>query len=400
MNNNLPFPTQEIGSIPKFSWRVKPFRSLPISDADIASAKNWGKALGVKECPALLKILKKRSGFTTRERDRIIDFSMLYAIRMQETAWRQGGTGAGLDIVWSGEQARTEMYETPVSNIAGFEFLGRVRAFDNKYWKEASIRKRPAFRTNYHLDEFLFVKSHTKKEVKVPVTDAITIMAWSDHYHYSRKWAGEALPPSRRNFEARREFTLDLAGVIRRVIQGLVRNGARHIQIDIPAATQYQTVEDAKLVAESFNETTRGVDAAFSVHSCYPPHQGYALLFPYILEMKNCSRFSFEYADRDSFGRGTTSETRPGYSDLALFKEYGYTGELGVGVVHVHTDKLPSVGTVKDRVLYAAKAAGVGPEKVFVTPDCGLRTRSPEVAYAMLGLVVAGAEAARRAIRA
>lgn len=393
------FPTQEIGSLPKFSWRVKPFRSIALSDADLATAKSWGRALRVRESPALLKLLRKRSGFTAKEKGRIIDYSILYSIRMQETAGGERGSEGGLDIIWSGEQARTEMYETPVSNIGGFEFLGKVRAFDNKYWREASIRRRPTFRSNYHLEEFLFVKTHTKREVKVPVTDAITIMAWSDHYHYSRKWAGEKLPPSERNFSARREFTLDLAKVIRRVVEGLVRRGAKHIQIDIPAATQYQTVEDAKLVAESFNETTRGVNAAFSVHSCFPPHRGYALLFPYILEMKNCRRFSFEYANRDSFGRGTTAETRPGYADLALFKEYGYNGELGVGVVHVHADKLPSVGTVRDRILYSAKAAGVGPEKIFATPDCGLRTRGPDVAYQMLGLVVKGAQAARKAIR-
>ncbi len=398
MTSHELFPTQEIGSLPKFSWRTKPFRSIPLQDSDLASAKEWGRRLRVKDAPALLKLLKKRSGFNAREHLRIVDFSMLYALGMQETAGSGKADGRGLDIVWSGEQARTEMYETPVSSISGFEFIGKVRAFDNKYWREASIRKRPAFQSNYHLPEFRFVKRRTRREVKVPVTDAITIMAWSDHFHYSRKWAKASLPPSRKNFEARREFTLDLARVIRRVIQGLVAEGAKHIQIDIPAATQYQTVEDAKLVAESFNETTRGVNASFSVHSCFPPHRGYALLFPYILEMKKCARFSFEYANRDSYGRGTTPESRPGYADLALFKEYGYEGELGVGVVHVHTDRLPSVGTVRDRVLFAAKAADLGPERIFVTPDCGLRTRSPEVAYAMLGLTVDGAEAARGAL--
>lgn len=399
MTRHKLFPTQEIGSLPKFSWRVKPFRSTPLQDSDIASAKRWGERLQVKDAPALLTLLEKRSGFTSREHKRIVDFAILYALGMQETAGSRKEDGRGLDVVWSGEQARTEMYETPVSSIGGFEFIGKVRAFDNKYWREASIRKRPAFVDNYYLDEFDFVKGHTKREVKVPVTDAITIMAWSDHYHYSRKWAKARLPPSRRNFEARREFTLDLARVIRRVIKGLVAAGARDVQIDIPAATQYQTVDDAKLVTESFNETTRGVDAKFSVHSCFPPHRGYALLFPYILEMKKCSRFSFEYANRDSYGRGTTAQSRPGYADLALFREYGYTGELGVGVVHVHTDKLPSVGTVRDRILYAEKATDLGPEKIFPTPDCGLRTRSPEVAYSMLGLVADGAYAAREALR-
>ncbi|MDV3276970.1 MAG: hypothetical protein LYZ69_00710 [Nitrososphaerales archaeon] len=399
MTRGIAFPTQEIGSLPKFSWRVKPFRSIALGELDIASASEWGSMLQVKGYKTLLGILAKRSGFTAREKSRIVDFSMLYALAMQEKAGKEFGAPEGIDVVWSGEQARTEMYETPVSNIEGFDFIGKVRSFDNKYWRIASIRKRPVFRTNYHLDEFLFVKRNTTREVKVPVTDAITIMSWSDDYSYARKWARKGGPPSRRNFEARREFTLDLAKVIRRVIRELIDNGGKHFQLDIPAATQYQTVEDAKLVAESFNETTKGLSATFSVHSCFPPRQGYALLFPYILEMKNCSRFSFEYANRDSYGRGLTAEARPGYSDLSLFREYGYDRELGIGVIHVHTDRLPSVATVRDRILYSAKATGLGPEKIYATPDCGLRTRRPEVAYAMLGLVVSGASHARKALR-
>jgi len=400
LTERVQFPTQEIGSLPKFSWRVKPFRSIPLDDADIAGAREWGTRLGFAASASLQRVLRKRARFTEREKRKIVEFSMEYALAMQETAGRVNGLCGGLDLVWSGEQARTEMYETPVSGMDGFEFIGRVRSFDNKYWKEASIRRRPEYRTNYHLDEFLFVKRHTKKRVKVPVTDAITIMAWSDHFHYTRKWEKADLSPSKRNFGARREFALDLAKVIRRVIRELIERGAAEIQLDIPAATQYQTVEDAELLAEAFNETTKGLNAEFSVHSCFPPHLGYGLLFPYLLEMKKCGRFSFEYANRDSYGRGTTADARPGYADLALFREYGYDRELGVGVVNVHTDRLPTSGTVRDRILYAARAADLAPEKVFVNPDCGLRTRSPEVAYSMLGLVVAGAAEARRAEKA
>ncbi len=63
-----------------------------------------------------------------------------------------------------------------------------------------------------------------------------------------------------------------------------------------------------------------------------------------MLEMKKCERFSFEYGNRDGYRRGVDDEARPGFSDLKLFKEYGYTKGLGVGVIHIHTDRLPSVG--------------------------------------------------------
>ena len=389
------FPTQEIGSLPKFSWRTKPLRQMELGDADLVSAKVWGDKLQVPRRDALLKILSKRGSFTDEERQTIVDFSLQYAIRMCETAGAGTAEHQGLDLVWSGEQARTEMYETPVSNIGGFEFIGKVRSFDNKYWRMASIRSEPAYRNNYHIDEMLFTQKHTRRKIKVPVTDAITIMAWSDNHYFTSKWARAKASPLRRSFNARREFTLDLAKIIRRVVRELITEGAEEVQIDIPAATQYQTRDDIKLVAEAFNETTRGLSATFSVHSCFPPSVGYRLLFPEILEMKACRRFSFEYGNRDGYGRGVSDEARPGFADLKLFREYGYSGGLGVGVIHIHTDRLPSVDVVRDRVLYSAKVTGLDPKDLYVNPDCGLRTRRPEIAQSMLDLVVAGAEKAR-----
>ena len=391
------FPTQEIGSLPKFGWRTKPFRLMALTDDDLEAAKQWGERLDVEGRTDLYRTLSKRYGFTETEKKQIVDFSLLYAIKMCEKAGDGLAQDAGLDLVWSGEQARTEMYETPVSNIAGFEFIGRVRSFDNKYWRMASIRAPPKYKENYHIEELLFTQTHAKRKVKVPVTDAITIMAWSDNNYYTGKWADKTdLPPSRRSFSARREFTLELAKIIRRVIAELIQSGVKEIQIDIPAATQYQSEDDIKLVTEAFNETTKGLSATFSVHSCFPPGRGYGILFPYVLDMKKCDRFSFEYANRDTFNGGLDAKSRVGFEDLKLFKEYRYEKQLGVGVVHIHTDTLPSAEVVRDRVLYAARVTDLSPENLYVNPDCGLRTRRPEVAQKMLDLTVVGAELARR----
>jgi len=390
------FPTQEIGSLPKFSWRTKPFRGMALNEGDIAAAEDWGRRLGVPGRSELLKVLARRADFSEADRKTIVDFSLLYAIRMGETAGAGLAENEGLDLVWSGEQARTEMYETPVSNISGFEFIGKVRSFDNKYWRMASIRGRPSYKNNYHIDELSFTARHAKRKIKVPITDAITIMAWSDNHYYTAKWARERVSPLRRSFSARREFTLDLAKIIRRVIRELIeRQGVEEVQIDIPAATQYQSVDDIKLVTESFNETTRGLSATFSVHSCFPPKLGYRILFPHILDMKKCERFSFEFGNRDTYKRGLDPGSRAGFADLGLFKEYGYKKGLGVGVVHIHTDVLPTVGVVRDRALYSARVTDLDPESLYINPDCGLRTRRPEVAQRMLDLVVAGAEKAR-----
>jgi 5-methyltetrahydropteroyltriglutamate--homocysteine methyltransferase len=391
------FPTQEIGSLPKFGWRTKPFRLMALSDDDLASAREWGDRLEVRGRTDLYRLLAKRYSFTEEEKKKIVDYSLLYAIRMCETAGLGIAKQPGLDLVWSGEQARTEMYETPVSNIDGFEFVGRVRSFDNKYWRMASIRSPPKYKENYHMEELEFTEKHTKGKPKVPVTDAITIMAWSDNNYYTGKWADKrGLSPTERGFSARREFTLELAKIIRRVIAELIEEGVREVQIDIPAATQYQSEDDIKLVSEAFNETTKGLNATFSVHSCFPPSTGYGILFPHLLEMKKCERFSLEYGNRDTFEKGLDAKARVGFEDLKLFKEYGYSKQLGVGVIHIHTDVLPSVEVVRDRILYSAKVTDLPAENLYVNPDCGLRTRRPEIAQKMLDLVVGGAELARR----
>jgi 5-methyltetrahydropteroyltriglutamate--homocysteine methyltransferase len=112
--------------------------------------------------------------------------------------------------------------------------------------------------------------------------------------------------------------------------------------------------------------------------------------------MKNCERFSFEYGNRDTFAKGLDAKSRVGFDDLKLFREHGYNKQLGVGVVHIHTDALPGVEVVRDRILYSAKVTDLPPENIYVNPDCGLRTRRPEIAQKMLDLVVGGAELARQ----
>ena len=138
---------------------------------------------------------------------------------------------------------------------------------------------------------------------------------------------------------------------------------------------------------EAFNESTSGLACKFSVHICY---SDYRLLYPHILELKNCSQLALEFANRDN-------ERHEAYNLLMLFKEFGDQREIGLGVADVHVDNIESPELIRDRILYACKILGK-PEKVFVNPDCGLRTRSWGVAYEKLCNIVKGSEMARREI--
>lgn len=79
-------------------------------------------------------------------------------------------------------------YKTTIEDI-GLDIVydGDIRSFDNKYYKKARCLNRVMLRENYHLKELLFVKEHAKKDVKIPITGAHTLAAWSYNEYYNSK---------------------------------------------------------------------------------------------------------------------------------------------------------------------------------------------------------------------
>ncbi|MGI0081584.1 MAG: hypothetical protein ACRECH_18440, partial [Nitrososphaerales archaeon] len=175
------FPTQEIGSIAKPSWRVKGVSDeSKINARDLEEAEYWGKFLRVPEYEKLISLLKGREKSkkppTEREKDLIRNWSVRYVLALFESAH--------LDRVYSGEQWRVEMYEHLVRNIQGFKLLGSVHSFDYKYFTKGAVVAQPRFKSPIHLDEFDFVKSATKREIKIPITGPYTVVDWSFNEYY------------------------------------------------------------------------------------------------------------------------------------------------------------------------------------------------------------------------
>ena len=85
---------------------------------------------------------------------------------------------------------------------------------------------------------------------------------------------------------------------------------------------------------------------------------------------------------------------RPGYQIIKRFRDLPHEPALAVGVLDIHTDFIEPPELVRDRILYSVDVFG-GPERVHVNPDCGLRTRSWDVAYAKLRNMVEGTELAK-----
>lgn len=332
------FPTQEVGSLKKPEWLLELVRNKQISDSDKSKARNDAAYLNIKTLEDI-----------------------------------------GLDVLYDGEVRRVEMYEYPVRYINGFEFAGLVRSWDNKYYKKARCVDKVAYKTNFHLDEFEFVKESSDRMLKVPVTGPYTIADWSYNEYYDSK----------------EEFVYDLArNVVRPLMMDLIKQGAQVIQIDEPAATTHPS--EMKIFAEAINECANGVNAKIAVHACYSGND-YQALAPYAAEMK-ADQFVLEFANRDTWKLGITDEVRNGYSALKSLKEHGFNGEIGLGVVDVHVDEMEPPELVRDRLLYAEKILEE-PTKIYVNPDCGLRTRTRNIAFEKLRRVVQGAEMARNALK-
>ena len=368
--------THEIGSLAKPEWRVKSARGLPITQQNIDEAVSWGKRLGI-DTDNLVSLLKK-SKRTAEANKEIHRLSSFFGLRLMEHA--------GIDIVYDGEQQRTEMYHQAVSQTGGFEFYGHVRSFDNKYYRKGACVDKPKFTKAYHLEEFKQISKMTRRPLKVPITGAYTIGDWSYDEYYSKRTfdIGTSAGRSARK-AARRKFVLDVARyVIKPNIQALVKAGAAWIQIDEPAVTSHP--DEVPIFVESFNASTEGLRGTFSVHICF---SDYANLFPHITKLKNCSQYALEFANRDSRNLGTRDSDRPGYQVLKLFKKYKIPGAIGLGVTDIHTDFLEPVELVRDRILYAVKVMG-DHRLIFPTPDCGLRTRSLDIAYEKLKRTVIG----------
>jgi 5-methyltetrahydropteroyltriglutamate--homocysteine methyltransferase len=376
-----PLLTHELGSLAKPNWRVRAAAGRPVEDADVEDARAWGERLEVPDHEGLLDLLR-RAPLDASGRAEVRRWGSLYGVRLLESV--------GLNVVYDGEQQRSEMYQWAVAHAKGFEWRGSVRAFDNKYYSKAAVTGPVGLREPYHNEEFAFVREVARAELKVPVTGAYTIADWSfDEHYFVEPAVGTPHGGPRR--AARRRLVLDVAAdLIRPNLEALIGLGARWLQIDEPAGSTGQ--EELDLFVESFNASVRGLEGVFSTHLCF---SDYDLFFPAIQGMTECRQFAVGFANYDGRDLGTTADDRPGYRVLPKFRDLSYRPILGVGVLDIHTDFIEPPELVRDRVLHSVEVFE-DPARIHVIPDCGLRTRSWEVAHAKLRNMVEGVELAKK----
>lgn len=387
--SEIPFRTHEIGSIDKLNFRVKATGKKPLTEKDIKEAMYWADKVGLEQGLDKDLFLHHLTSHNQPDRRNVWKkWALMLAVRFFESA--------GLDYVYNGEQWRSEMYQDPIGHVLNTVSQGRAISWGDglggKYYRRAAAIGPVSLDAPFHVEEFELTKTLARKPLKVCETGPYTLADWSDiGEHYFQKREAKSL--GRLKHEAKRELVLGFArDFLRPHLQALRSAGAEWIQIDEPAFTT--DPQEVGLAVEGFNEATQGLGGRFSIHICYASRNfgGYEMLYPGILELKNCSQYALEFANRAEHGR-----RHEVYSDfLKLTKEYGDKRELGLGVIDIHTNRVESPEEVSDALLY--QAGYVDPARLWAIPDCGLRTRTWEVSYAKLQALTQGAKLARKAL--
>lgn len=256
---------------------------------------------------------------------------------------------AGLDVVVDGEMRRTEMVEYFAHRIGGFEFNGPVKVWGHNYFDKPSVVDEVEYEDPWLLEEFSFTESVATRPVKVPITGPYTLASWSFNEYYKDT---EALADA-------------LAGLVKKELETLVEAGVRYIQIDEPALAT--TPDDHQVVGTCLERLAHELpsDVRTALHVCYGD---YSRIYPELLSYP-VDEIDVELANTD-------------FDQLEVFRDPRFTKSFAPGVVDVHDATVESVAEIETNIKRALEV--VPPERLTVTPDCGVKLLPRRVAKSKL----------------
>nr|WP_280406055.1 5-methyltetrahydropteroyltriglutamate--homocysteine S-methyltransferase [Nocardia brasiliensis] len=276
----------------------------------------------------------------------------------------------GLDVLVHGEPERNDMVQYFAEQLDGFAAteLGWVQSYGTRCVRPPILFGDVARRTPMTVDWIGYAQSLTDKPVKGMLTGPVTILAWS--FVRDDQPLGDS---ARQVALAIRDETVDLQSA-----------GIRIIQVDEPALRELLPLREADQRAyldwsvQSFRLATSGVSDATQVHThlCY-------------------SEFG-EVIDAIAGLDADVTSIEAARSRMEVLDDLNAAGfDLGVGpgVYDIHSPRVPSVEEITTSLRAALKA--VPAERLWVNPDCGLKTRGRAEVAASLRNMVAAAAAVR-----
>ncbi|MET8774791.1 5-methyltetrahydropteroyltriglutamate--homocysteine S-methyltransferase [Nocardia sp. NPDC050713] len=275
-----------------------------------------------------------------------------------------------IDVLVHGEPERNDMVQYFAEQLDGFAATenGWVQSYGTRCVRPPILFGDVTRRAPMTVDWITYAQSLTDKPVKGMLTGPVTILAWS----FVRD--DQPLADSARQVAlAIRDETVDLQAA-----------GIRIIQVDEPALRELLPLRAADQPAYldwsvgSFRLATSGVSDATQIHThlCY-------------------SEFG-EVIDAIAGLDADVTSIEAARSRMEVLDDLNAAGfDLGVGpgVYDIHSPRVPSVEEITASLRAALKA--VPAERLWVNPDCGLKTRGPVEVEASLRNMVAAAKAVR-----
>ena len=271
----------------------------------------------------------------------------------------------GLDVLVHGEPERNDMVEYFGELLAGFAFTrnGWVQSYGSRCVKPPIIFGDVARPAPMTVAWSSYAQSLTDQPVKGMLTGPVTILQWSFV----------------RDDQPREQTCRQLALALRDEVVDLESAGVRVIQIDEPAIREGLPLRRADWQAyldwavDCFRLSTAGVapDTQIHTHMCYSE-------FNDIIE-------SIAAMDADVI---TIETSRSNMELLKAFEDFRYPNDIGPGVYDIHSPNVPDVDWMVG--LMRKAATRLPSERLWVNPDCGLKTRAwPETEAALVGMVEA-----------
>ncbi|WP_296253976.1 5-methyltetrahydropteroyltriglutamate--homocysteine S-methyltransferase [Pseudomonas sp. UBA4194] len=313
-------------------------------------------------------------------------FPQTSAIRLARQAYKQGKLSAndytdamhseirhavkvqerlGLDVLVHGEAERNDMVEYFAEQLEGYLFtrFGWVQSYGSRCVKPAVIYgdlSRPQAMT---VEWIRYAQQQTDKVIKGMLTGPVTMLMWS----FPREDVS-------RETQARQ-----LALAIRDEVLDLEAAGIKIVQIDEAAFREGLPLRRAhwqgylEWAVEAFRLCASGVADATQIHThmCYSE-------FNDVIE-------AIAAMDADVI---TIETSRSDMELLEAFEAFDYPNDIGPGVYDIHSPRVPAT---EEMVKLMEKAARRIPaERLWVNPDCGLKTRAwPETEAALVNMVAA-----------
>jgi 5-methyltetrahydropteroyltriglutamate--homocysteine methyltransferase len=291
-----------------------------------------------------------RNAATREELDRLERRATEFWVRTQEEL--------GLDVLVDGEQYRGDMVAYFAETLEGFARGGLVRSYGNRYYHKPVIVGPVRWRGPITVDWWKWTQSLTDRPVKGMLTGPYTIMDWSFDDHYPDRKAA----------------CLALAQEVRKELAALLEAGARIVQIDEPALSVRP--EELGFAVEAMHAVVDGLPAYYIVHACFG---AFETIYPGLLALPvDNLDLAISHSALDL---------------LTIFEKDPFTKDLSLGVLDVHSHAIESVEEVRGRI---RRGTAVLPaERIWVDPDCGLKTRTVEETRQKLSAMMAGVRAVR-----